>query len=141
MTQNCMKTKIQFSVMKEIKKTEKNAHRRRCNNSYELSENYSTKYGQEIQAFQFGGSFYWVSTNVPHSPSAILAHLAQTIFNALPPQIKNMHFLSEGLVTKNRNKTMFYIMVTKLPNGFHIYTSLPGPIGRVAMEKAAISKI
>lgn len=99
----------------------------------DFSENYSTKYCQEIQAFHFGGSrtqislhtiviylkeniksYCTISTNVSHSPAAIWAHL-DPFFNDLPPEIKNLHFLSDGPVTQYRNKTMFYIMAIKIP--------------------------
>lgn len=120
----------QFNAIKDLKKslTETDAliH-------MDFSENYCTKYGEEIQAFHFGGSrtqlslhtvvvygknntksYCTVSTNVSHSPSAIWAHL-QPIFQALPKEIENLHFLSDGPVTQYRNKTMFYIVATKLP--------------------------
>lgn len=120
----------QFSAIKQLKKslTEEDVliH-------IDFSENYATKYSQEIQAFHFGGSrtqislhtvvlylkdttksYCTISTNVSHSPAAIWAHL-MPIFDALPPQIKTLHFLSDGPVTQYRNKTMFYIMATKIP--------------------------
>lgn len=99
----------------------------------DFSENYCTKYGQEIQAFRFGGSrmqitlhtvviylknstksYCTVSKNNSHTPAAIWTHL-QTIFAVLPSQIKHLHFISDGPVTQYRNKTMFYILATKLP--------------------------
>lgn len=99
----------------------------------DFSENYATKCGQEIQAFHFGGSrvqislhtvvvylknsiksYCTASSNISHSPAAIWTHL-QPVFNALPLQIKNLHFLSDGPVTQYRNKTMFYILASKLP--------------------------
>ncbi|XP_022819027.1 uncharacterized protein LOC111353248 [Spodoptera litura] len=123
----------QFSAIKKLKSmlTEEDAliH-------MDFSENYITKYSQEIQAFHFGGSrtqislhtvvvylkdttksYCTISTNVSHSPAAIWAHL-NPIFNALPPQIKHLHFLSDGPVTQYRNKTMFYIMATKISKRF-----------------------
>lgn len=102
----------------------------------DFSENYVTKYAQEIQAFHFGGSrtqislhtvvvylkdkiksYCTISTNVSHSPAAIWAHL-MPIFDDLPPEIKTLHFLSDGPVTQYRNKTMFYIMANKIPERF-----------------------
>lgn len=98
----------------------------------DFSENYCTKYAEEIQAFHFGGSraqlslhtvvvylqnsilsFCTVSENISHSPAAIWTHL-RPIFRALPCDIKRVHFLSDGPVTQYRNKTMFFIMATKL---------------------------
>ncbi|XP_049871225.1 uncharacterized protein LOC126373477 [Pectinophora gossypiella] len=98
----------------------------------DFSENYCTKYAAEIQAFHFGGSraqlslhtvviyqqnsirsFCTVSENIAHSPAAIWTHL-RPIFEALPRGVKRVHFLSDGPVTQYRNKTMFFIMATKL---------------------------
>ncbi|CAH1107026.1 unnamed protein product [Psylliodes chrysocephalus] len=98
----------------------------------DFSENYCTKYAKEIQAFHFGGSrvqlslhtvvvylrnsilsFCTVSENIAHSTAAIWTHL-RPIFKTLPRGIKRVHFLSDGLVTQYRNKTMFFIMATKL---------------------------
>lgn len=98
----------------------------------DFSENYCTKYAEEIQAFHFGGSraqlslhtvvvylrnsilsFCTVSENIAHSPAAIWTHL-RPIFKTLPCGIKRVHFLSDGPVTQYRNKTMFFIMATKL---------------------------
>ena len=98
----------------------------------DFSENYCTKYAEEIQAFHFGGSraqlslhtvvvylrnsilsFCTVSKNIAHSPAAIWTHL-RPIFKTLPRGIKRVHFLSDGPVTQYRNKTMFFIMATKL---------------------------
>lgn len=123
----------QFNALKNLKKT---LTEEDVLIHMDFSENFSAKYGQEIQAFHFGGSrmqislhtvvvylkdsvksFCTVSTNLSHSPAAIWAHL-QTIFDALPLKIKNLHFLSDGPVTQYRNKTMFYIMATKLPERF-----------------------
>nr|CAI5856331.1 unnamed protein product [Callosobruchus analis] len=98
----------------------------------DFSENYCTKYAEEIQTFHFGGSrgqlslhtvivylknskhsYCTVSNNITHSPAAIWAHL-KPIFNGLPPGIRRVHFLSDGPVTQYRNKTMFYIVASKL---------------------------
>ena len=98
----------------------------------DFSENYCTKYSEEIQAFHFGGSraqlslhtvvvylrnsiqsFCTVSENIAHSPAAIWTH-QRPIFKTLPRNIKRVHFLSDGPVTQYRNKTMFFIMATKL---------------------------
>lgn len=98
----------------------------------DFSENYCSKYGQEIQAFHFGGSrlqlslhtvvvytknsiksYCTVSKNLTHSPAAIWAHL-RPIFKTLPPNIKSIHFVSDGPVTQYKNKTMFYILASRL---------------------------
>ncbi|CAH1965064.1 unnamed protein product [Acanthoscelides obtectus] len=99
----------------------------------DFSENYYTKYAEEIQAFHFGGSraqlslhtvvvylkgtihsYCTISDNMAHSPAAIWVHLGP-IFQSLPCGIKHVHFLSDGPVTQYRNKTMFFMMATKLP--------------------------
>ncbi|CAH2014479.1 unnamed protein product, partial [Acanthoscelides obtectus] len=99
----------------------------------DFSENYYTKYAEEIQAFHFGGSraqlslhtvvvylkgtihsYCTISDNIAHSPAAIWVHLGP-IFQSLPSGIKHVHFLSDGPVTQYRNKTMFFTMATKLP--------------------------
>nr|CAI5859694.1 unnamed protein product [Callosobruchus analis] len=98
----------------------------------DFSENYCTKYSQEIQAYHFGGSrlqlslhtviiyttgstkpYCTVSQNTTHSPAAIWVHL-QPIFRSLPPNIACVHFVSDGPVTQYRNKTMFYILASRL---------------------------
>ncbi|CAG9839219.1 unnamed protein product [Diabrotica balteata] len=104
----------------------------------DFSENYLTKYAEEIQAFHFGGSrqqislhtvvsytkeeasgelkttcYCSLSQNLLHSPLAIWAHL-QLILNILPPAVEILHFWSDGPVTQYRNKYMFYFLVTHL---------------------------
>ncbi|XP_072946039.1 uncharacterized protein [Epargyreus clarus] len=104
----------------------------------DFSENYLTKYAEEIQAFHFGGSRQQISLhtvvtytkeqasggvkttcycsmaqNLLHSPPAIWAHL-QPILNSLPPEVEILHFWSDGPVTQYRNKYMFYFLVTHL---------------------------
>lgn len=125
----------QYNAMRTIKRnlTEKDAiiH-------MDFSENYQTKYAEEIQAFHFGGSrqqislhtvvtytkdnaesdvkptcYCTMSTNLSHSPPAVWAHL-QPILDKLPPTVENLHFLSDGPVTQYRNKTMFYILSNNL---------------------------
>lgn len=103
----------------------------------DFSENYLTKYAEEIQAFHFGGSrqqislhtvvtytkedsdelkttcYCSMSQNLLHSPPAIWAHL-QPILNRLPSEVEIIHFWSDGPVTQYRNKYMFYFLVTHL---------------------------
>nr|CAH7758957.1 unnamed protein product [Callosobruchus chinensis] len=99
----------------------------------DFSENYCTKYSQEIQAYHFGGSrlqlslhtviiytkgstksYCTVSQNTTHSPAAIWVHL-QPIVRSLPPNIVTVNFVSDGPVTQYRHKTMFYILASRLP--------------------------
>uniref|UniRef100_A0A6P7H0A5 Uncharacterized protein LOC114344525 n=1 Tax=Diabrotica virgifera virgifera TaxID=50390 RepID=A0A6P7H0A5_DIAVI len=104
----------------------------------DFSENYLTKYAEEIQAFHFGGSrqqislhtvvsytkeessggvkttcYCSLSQNLSHSPPAIWAHL-QPILNILPPEVEILHFWSDGPVTQYRNKYMFHFLVIHL---------------------------
>ncbi|KAJ8719460.1 hypothetical protein PYW08_011635 [Mythimna loreyi] len=119
----------QYKAIKDLKS---NLHCDEVLIHVDFSENYCTKYSEEIQAFHFGGSraqlslhtvvvylqnsilsFCTVSENITHSPAAIWTHL-RPVFRALPCNIKRVHFLSDGPVTQYRNKTMFFIMATKL---------------------------
>jgi hypothetical protein len=102
----------------------------------DFSENYATKYADEIQAFHFGGnrkqftlhtvqvyykpdiystlrskSFCTLSKYNDHSAPAVWAHL-QPIFKFLRetcPQLNTIHFLSDSPSTQYRNKTLFYL--------------------------------
>lgn len=98
----------------------------------DFSENYCTKYSEEIQGYHFGGSrlqlslhtvvvytkdstksYCTVSQNNAHSPAAIWEHL-KPIFKTLSTHITCIHFMSDGPVTQYRNKTMFHILASKL---------------------------
>lgn len=82
----------------------------------DFSENYLTKYSEEVQSFHFGGSrqqismhtvvvytkdvdqelkidcYCTLSQNLSHSPPAIWAHL-QPVLDRLPATVTNLHFL------------------------------------------------
>lgn len=101
----------------------------------DFSENFNTKYAEEVQSFHFGGArtqislhtvvvytkgktecFATLSEDLSHNVPAIWAHL-QPIINSLPDTIQNVHFLSDGPVTQYRNKDMFFYLgclLTKL---------------------------
>nr|CAH7752860.1 unnamed protein product [Callosobruchus chinensis] len=98
----------------------------------DFSENFATKYNQEIQAFHFGGSrtqislhtvvlylkdstssHCTISSNLSHGVGAIWAHL-RPVLGTLPSTIENIHFLSDGPVSQYRNKSMFYFLGCKL---------------------------
>lgn len=119
----------QYSAIKHLKKslTENDAlvH-------MDFSENFCTKYNQEIQTFHFGGSRTQISlhtvvvylkdsvtshctmaSNLSHNVGAIWAHL-KPILTALPPNIQHIHFLSDGPVTQYRNRSMFYMLGCEL---------------------------
>ncbi|KAF2901985.1 hypothetical protein ILUMI_04195 [Ignelater luminosus] len=108
----------QFTAMKEFKE---NLQEDDVLIHMDFSENYCTKYSEEIQAFHFGGSrtqlslhmvvvylknstrsYCTVSKNISHSHPAIFIHL-QPVFKALPSGIKHAHFLSDGPLTQYRN--------------------------------------
>jgi hypothetical protein len=97
----------------------------------DFSENYLFKYGTEVQGAHFGGSkaqislhtsvlyfknenihtelqhksFCTISANVRHDPTLICAHLNPLIENIkqLVPNLKSLHFLSDGPLTQYRN--------------------------------------
>nr|CAI5824041.1 unnamed protein product [Callosobruchus analis] len=121
-----------FVHYKAVKALKQNISDKEAIIHMDFSENYCTKYGQEIQAYHFGGSrlqlslhtviiytkgstkpYCTVSQNTTHSPAAIWVHL-QPIFRSLPPNITCVHFVSDGPVTQYRNKTMFYILASRL---------------------------
>lgn len=100
----------------------------------DFSENFCTKYNQEIQSFHFGGSRTQISlhtvvvylkgskvphctmsSNLSHNAGAIWAHL-KPVLASLPSNIQNIHFLSDGPVTQYRNKYMFYVLGCELQN-------------------------
>lgn len=51
--------------------------------------------------------------SLAYGPSAIWCHL-KPILDALPDKVQTVHFLSDGSATQYKNKTMFYILATKL---------------------------
>lgn len=107
----------------------------------DFSENYSTKYNQEIQSFHFGGSRrqYTIHTVMvyykkdvyselrskaictlsecnEHSTVSAWVHL-QPIFEFIKsecPQTEVLHFLSDSPSTQYRNKTLFYLFAHSL---------------------------
>ena len=99
----------------------------------DFSENYSCKYASEPQSVHFGGSramltlhtgmiytktfsrgFVTVSESLRHDASSVIAHLKPILDEVLSehPEIKNLHFLSDGPSTQYRNKTMFYLIAS-----------------------------
>ncbi|CAD6222118.1 GSCOCG00011732001-RA-CDS, partial [Cotesia congregata] len=100
------------------------------------SENYSCKYGTEVQSVHFGASrtqctlhtgmiysqnfsqgFATLSQSLRHDPAAITAHLKQILNYYLLqlPNIKKIHFMSDGPTTQYRNRKMFYIITQYFP--------------------------
>lgn len=102
------------------------------------SENYLCKYNEEVQAIHFGASrnqislhtgivyigmqpeissnkkkpFCTVSDNNAHDAVAIWAHLVPilSMINNECPQVKVLHFFSDGPTSQYRNKTNFFLM-------------------------------
>lgn len=109
----------------------------------DFSENYSCKYGEEVQSLHFGGSrqqitlhtgviysrvegavhcesFCTMSDSLNHGPPAIWAHLEpilKTLSNK-SHEIDVLHFMSDGPATQYRNKTMFHIITHHLASSF-----------------------
>ena len=97
----------------------------------DFSENYVTKYADEPQSAHFGAShsqitlhtgilylrgkdpvpFCTVSPSTQHSPVAIWAYLEPVfgLIKELQPQVKTIHFFSDGPVTPYRQKQNFYL--------------------------------
>lgn len=105
----------------------------------DFSENYSCKYSEEVQSVHFGGSrnqvtlhtaviyyknrsnivnrsFCTFSESPRHDALAICAHLQPVIaeIKLLVPNIRIIHFQSDGPSTQYRNKKMFYLAATFL---------------------------
>ncbi|CAH1119454.1 unnamed protein product [Phaedon cochleariae] len=126
----------QFKMIQDLKKklnpeTETVIH-------VDFSENYTCKYFREVQSAHFGGSkpqismhtvvwyrkldeikpesFCTFSKNLRHDPIAIIAHLlplVRTIRKKMP-SLKRVHFCSDGPSTQYKNKSMFYLIGSKL---------------------------
>lgn len=107
----------------------------------DYSENYTCKYGEEIQSAHFGGSkpqiclhtsvLYYrdtesgllkseslctMSENLRHDPVLVCAHL-DPIFERLKtlvPNLKSLHMLSDGATTQYRNKSMFHLVINHI---------------------------
>ena len=101
----------------------------------DFSENYTCRYGEEVQSVHFGAShkqatlhtgLYYKSnpTNVTsfcsisdcnrHDPSGIWAHLQPVLrdIREADEDIHAVHFISDGPTTQYRNKTNFYLAST-----------------------------
>lgn len=103
----------------------------------DFSENYSIKYGSEVQAVHFGASreqytlhtgmlytldfaqgFTTLSQSLRHDPVAILVHLKKILdfyFHQFPT-VNKLHFQSDGPTTQYRNRKMFYLVSQYLPD-------------------------
>ncbi|KAK0170557.1 hypothetical protein PV328_008394 [Microctonus aethiopoides] len=119
--QNVTNVPVTLSISDDdVQIQRENSDRREAVIHMDFSENYLTKYAEEIQAFHFGGSrqqislhtvvtytkeeissevktacYCPMSENLSHAPPAIWAHL-QPILNSLPSEVEILHFLSDG---------------------------------------------
>lgn len=105
----------------------------------DFSENYSIKYGSEVQAVHFGASreqytlhtgmlytsgfsqgFTTLSQSLRHDPVAILVHLIKIldVYLLKFPTVKKLHFQSDGPTTQYRNRKMFYLVTQYLPQKY-----------------------
>ena len=96
----------------------------------DFSENYTCRYGAEIQSVHFGGShrqaslhtgvyyttkgtksFCSISDCTRHDPAGIWAHLQPVLrdIRASDANITTVHFVSDGPTTQYRNKSNFYL--------------------------------
>ncbi|CAH0404869.1 unnamed protein product [Chilo suppressalis] len=105
----------------------------------DFAENYVSKYAEEVQAVHFGASkpqislhtavlyhfgeldstitpFCTVSKNLRHDPVFICNNLKPIIkiIKDLHPNLKTMHFVSDGPSSQYRNKSMFFLMANFL---------------------------
>lgn len=113
----------------------------------DFSENYESKYNREVQSAHFGGSkeqlslhtvivysrlsekegvkpksFCTVTQNIRHDPVAICVHLDPVIsmIKEKIPNLKSVHFLSDGPSSQYRNKAMFYLVGTYLTKQLNV---------------------
>ena len=96
----------------------------------DFSENYTCRYGEEIQSVHFGGShrqaslhtgvyyttkgtqsFCSISDCTRHDPAGIWAHLQPVLrdIRASDDNITTINFVSDGPTTQYRNKSNFYL--------------------------------
>lgn len=104
----------------------------------DFSENYVTKYNNEIQATHFGASkrqlslhtgvyyksnhskgicFCSVSETLDHRAHAVWAHMNSILkkLSAEHPSITKVHFFSDGPTSQYRNRTNIYYLLTQVP--------------------------
>lgn len=113
----------------------------------DFSENYVCKYNCEIQSVHFGSSkpqitlhtgvlyhkdkqtlqtvptsFCTLSKSLRHDPAAICCHLEPIIaeMKNQVPDLKTIHFLSDGPATQYKNKKMFYLMCSYLSDKLNV---------------------
>lgn len=131
----------QYRAMRTLKE---NLHLQEAVLHIDFSENYSLKYGAEVQSFHFGGSRQQVSLHTAviythdfatgsvaptsmctisrclrHDAPAVWAHLITIIDETTKrnPFIDTIHILSDSPTSQYRNKFIFYL-ISQLKNDF-----------------------
>lgn len=133
----------------------------------DFSQNYGYKYAKEIQSVHFGaskkhiclhtGAFFYkdkitneircvsfctVSENSQHDAPAIWAHM-QPIFELIKskvPDLRVMHFQSDGPTTQYKNKSNVYICFNFFATSL-IWNMLPGTFPLPVMVRAVLMKL
>lgn len=131
--QHIFNIRWQYTAYRQIRETLKADE---CMLHIDFSENYLCKYSQEIQAVHFGGShqqatlhtgvlytaedqsplaFCSISPSRRHDPTAIWAHLDPVLgmIRQRFPEVKKLHFFSDGPATQYRQKGNFYLLSTE----------------------------
>lgn len=115
-----------------------------CIIQIDFSENYLSHYSREIQATHFDGShkqatlqtgifcvgqqepksFCTISNSRIHEPIAIWEYLKPMLADLKRdyPNIKTLHFFTDGPVTQYRQKKNFYLLSTLLNNYYNVAT-------------------
>lgn len=105
----------------------------------DFSENFLCKYSSEIQSVHFGASrtqialhtgvayskdfkeaFATMSPVLDHNAAAIMAHLKPILEHliTLRPEVEHLYFLSDSVSSQYRNKSVFFLMATRIPQLF-----------------------
>jgi len=101
------------------------------------SENWKTKYADEIQPVHFGGSHQQISLHTGiaqsskfqetfssfsevtrHDPSAIFAHLRKVLTQYVNETTEKLPFMTDGPTPQYRNRSMFQFVAQYLPAFF-----------------------
>ena len=109
----------------------------------DFSENYTLKYGREVQSACYGAShqqvtlhtgvvyledqkqsFCTAAKSMRKDPAASMAHITPVLKKFLKPGSTTVHFQSDSPTTQYRSKTMFYFIVNYLPLVFPQITNL-----------------
>ncbi|CAG4931876.1 unnamed protein product [Colias eurytheme] len=129
---HCGRIKNHYASVKKIKEE---LSENECLIHVDFSENYNTKYGEEVQTVHFSGgrsqitlhtsviyykrgdqtipqSFCTISKSLRHDASAVWAHLVPIMeqINEDAPNVSTLHVVSDSPSTQYRNKKIFYII-------------------------------